>query len=80
MKENWIIDGIEGRRRIQETSSRHLLLKHGFDDVIMNSKECRFSWMVLSVGRLKLVEQFIAGEVLSKPVFNYTLGESGQDW
>ena len=35
--------------------------------------------MVLSVGRLKLVEQFIAGEVLSKPVFNYTLGESGQE-
>ena len=26
----------------------------------------------LSVGRLKLVEQFIAGEVLSKPIFNYT--------
>jgi len=35
--------------------------------------------MMLSVGRLKLVEDIIAGEVLSETIFNYTLGELGKD-
>jgi len=35
--------------------------------------------MMFSVGRLKLVEEIIAGEVLSETVFNYALGEFGQE-
>jgi len=35
--------------------------------------------MMLSVSRLKIVDDIIAGEVLSKTVFSYTFGEFGQE-
>jgi len=31
--------------------------------------------MMVSMSRLKLVEEIIAGNILSESVFNYTLGE-----
>jgi len=41
------------------------------------NKRCRR--MMLSVDRLKLVEEIIAVKVLSETVFNYTFGEFRQE-
>jgi hypothetical protein len=43
--------------------------------VVVNSKESGFCRMMLSVGRLKRVEEIVAREMLGKTIFDYSFRE-----
>jgi hypothetical protein len=52
-----MINGVKGSRKIKKTKTSNLLLINGPNNMIMNCKECSFSGMIISIGRLRGIKQ-----------------------
>mgnify|MGYP001814863911 CR=1 FL=1 len=73
-----MIYSIKGSRQVKETEARCLLRADSSDKAVDKRQECSFSGMVLSIGRLKRVEERVRREMISEARFDNTFSKFGE--